>query len=44
MLEAYLDEKNFYGDGGMFSGLFLARKIKNCLTIIELESVQEKKI
>ena len=39
----YYKVKNDYGDGGIFYGLFLATKIKYCLTINEYGLVEEHK-
>ena len=38
-----LQAKNDYGDGGIFFGLFLAPKIKYCLTINEFGVIEEHK-
>ena len=38
-----LQGKNYYGDGGIFYGLFLAPKIKYCLTINKYGIIDEKK-
>ena len=38
-----LQGKNDYGDGGIFYGLFLAPKIKYCLTINKFGIIDEKK-
>ena len=41
--EALLQGKNNYEDGGIFYGLFLAPKIKYCLTINELGVIEKHK-
>ena len=38
-----LQGKNDYKDGGIFYGLFLAPKIKNCLTIKNFRIITEHK-
>ena len=38
-----LQAKNDYGDDGIFFGLFLAQKIKYCLTINEFGVIEEHK-
>ena len=39
-----LQGKSNYGDGGIFYGLFLAPKIKYCLTINKYGIIDEKKM
>ena len=41
--EKLLQGKNDYRDGGVFYGLFLAPKTKNCLTVIKYGVIDEHK-